>query len=36
MKCLNCLYDPNVEDDMNDLSDSLSINRIDNVDKDDQ
>lgn len=25
---MNCLYDPNVEDDMNDLSDILSINRF--------
>lgn len=26
---MNCLYDPNVEDDMNDLSDVLSIDRLD-------
>lgn len=26
---MNCLYDPNVKGDMNDLSDVLSINRLD-------
>lgn len=25
---MNCLYDPNVEGDMNDLSDALSVDRL--------
>lgn len=28
---MNCLYDPNVENDINDLSDVLSINRLDEI-----
>ena len=30
---MNCLYDPNVEDDMNDLSDVLSVDRLDDLEE---
>lgn len=30
---MNCLYDPNVEDDMNNLSDILSVDRLDELEK---
>lgn len=30
---MNCLYDPNVEGDMNDLSDVLSVDRLDEIEE---
>lgn len=30
---MNCLYDPNCDDDMNDLSDVLSIQRLDDIEE---